>query len=234
MDPEQIEAVLAAIEAALAAGGPVDPGALGYWKAVAAVKREPRLVPRFATRIGAIDRALFERRVRLRCPLAVGLGLLSLGALVGLGLVLIGFRSIGRRKDLALLLGSGLLIVSTHDLAHVAVGWALGVRFVGVFLGGKGLIEPGLKIDYTSYLQTSPRRRAWMHAAGAIVTKLVSVLAVAAAVRARASALTIRLLAVAAGAGFLTDLFFSTRYSDWRRFRREMRIARALTRPWSV
>ena len=46
-------------------GWPSDPAAgvrgTGFWKAVAAVKRDPELVARFAKRIAVVDRAAFER-----------------------------------------------------------------------------------------------------------------------------------------------------------------------------
>src|SRR5439155_23826878 len=46
-------------------------------------------------------------------------------------------------------------------------GVAAGIRFIGWFLDGPTRLQPGLKIDYASYLRTPARRRAWMHAAGA-------------------------------------------------------------------
>ena len=33
--------------------------------------------------------------------------------------------------------------------------------------------QPGVKVDYDSYLRAAPRSRAWMHASGAIITKLL-------------------------------------------------------------
>jgi hypothetical protein len=85
---------------------------------------------------------------------------------------------------------------------------------------------PGLKIDYETYLRTPPEARAWMHASGAIASKIGPFLALAfwpSSVAPPWAAWVIL------GYGVLivaTDVFISTRKSDWKRFRREMRIAR--------
>lgn len=226
MSTEEIEAILAATEQALATRERVDLAELGYWRAVSAVKRHPEWISRFAARIGAIDREIFVRRVRWRFPIGVFIAALGGGTLLGLAMILAAFRAPPRRKDLLLLVGPAVLAVTTHDLAHFLVGRALGIRFTAAFLGGKAQIEPGLKVEYASYLRTPPRQRAIMHAAGAIATKLVLILAALVARLAGASTRTIALLSVAAVASILTDVFLSTRYSDWRRVRRELRIAR--------
>jgi hypothetical protein len=229
MDAEHVEQVLAATEAALASPGQIDLGRLGYQRAVAAVKRHPEWLPRFADRIGAIDRQLFVRRVQTRFPASVGVLALTLGALVGVVMFVVAFRAPQRWKDLLLLAGTGALLVTTHDLAHYLVGRWFGMRFSDAFVGANGKPQPGLKIDYASYLVVSPERRAWMHASGAIVTKILAFVAAVAAAAAGASAVVIGLLTVGALGAVLTDIFLSTRYSDWRRYRREMRIARELT-----
>ncbi|CCF85214.1 hypothetical protein NITHO_4670001 [Nitrolancea hollandica Lb] len=108
------------------------------------------------------------------------------------------------------------------------MGRAFGIRFTSVFLGGKLLIEPGLKIDYESYLQVPPRRRAWMHASGAIKTTAVSILTFLVALAGGFPRWVKWILGANASVVMLTEIFFSTRYSDWKRFGREMRIAREL------
>ncbi|MGH2460833.1 MAG: hypothetical protein ACRDIY_18410, partial [Chloroflexota bacterium] len=147
MDAPQIEQTLAACEQSLATGQPIDLRALGFWRAVSAVKRHPEWVGTYADRIAEIDRQAFERSVQLRFPLGIGIALLTVGTLVGLALAVLGATGHRRKNELLFLIGSGLLIVTTHDLAHYLIGRALGIRFSQAFLGGKGAIEPGLKID---------------------------------------------------------------------------------------
>ncbi len=230
MDQSAIEAILAQCEESLARGDSVDLRGLGFWKVVAAVKRHPEWVETYAARIATIDRQAFDRSVRWRIGVETMGTLLWLGTAFGLLLLAAAARAPRPWKGLLLLAGTGLLTVATHDLTHLVVGRALGVRFSEGFLGGKLLIEPGLKIDYASYLRAPPRARAWMHASGAIVTKIVPFAVVILAWKQRAPRwATVALLASGVGA-LMTDVFLSTRYSDWMRFRREMRIARALER----
>jgi hypothetical protein len=113
-----------------------------------------------------------------------------------------------------------------HVPAHWLVGRAIGMRFLAYYV--RDLIPPipGLKIDYATYLRVSPEARAWMHASGAIASKIGPFLALAfwpasgAAGWAAWAILGYGLLIIG------TDVFISTRKSDWKRFRREMRIAR--------
>lgn len=228
MDESQVDAILTTCEQALAGGGAIDLRGLGFWKAVAAVKRHPEWIETYATRIATIDRQAFDRAVRWRFPVGTMALLLGLGSAAGLALVAASARAPRFWKGLLLLAGTGLLTVSTHDLAHLVVGGALGIRFSEAFLGGKMLVEPGLKIDYESYLRTPPRARAGMHASGALVSKVVPFTVLIAGTRERAPRwANLALLGIGVGS-ILTDVLFSTRYSDWMRFRREMRIARAL------
>ena len=229
MDERQVDAVLEACERALNAEGPVDLRSLGFWRAVAAVKRHPEWTERYANRIATIDHGAFARSVHLRFPLALGLGALAVSAGVGAGLVGASLARSRRWRGLMLLVGSGILMTTTHDLAHYLVGRALGIGFSQFFLGGKGLIEPGLKIDYASYLQTPARQRAWMHASGAVVTKAIAGATFLLAMVARFPVWVSALLGAIAGGSVLIDVSLSTRYSDWKRYQREMRVARHLS-----
>jgi hypothetical protein len=220
MRPDEVEQVVQRCEEALAAGTPVDLRALGFWRAVAVVKRDPTLVERYADRIGRIDRLAFERGVRLRVPIAPGALVLSGGALLGLLLVAVASRLVGIQRDLALLGGAGLLLATTHDLAHLAVGRLVGIHFAWWFLDGPTRLQPGLKTDYTTYLHVAPRDRAGMHAAGALTTKIVPFLLLPLANGSRAQPVLLGIGLVQ----ILTDVVFSTRQSDWKRVRRELRV----------
>src|SRR5581483_4144228 len=110
-----------------------------------------------------IDRAAFEARVRLRFPVALGNAALALGTLAGAGAVVLALRT-------ASAVVAGVALVAAG--AHWAAGRVAGIRFTHYFLGGPFPPRPGLKIDYASYLRAFPVERAWMHAAGALATKV--------------------------------------------------------------
>ena len=225
-DSIEIEAILNRCEQALSGAGRVDLRSLGFWRAVAAVKRRPEWVEHYADRIGAIDRAAFERAVQPTFPLGFGTAMLSLGALIGLVLVGSARRAVPRgSRGMLVLAGCGLLLGTTHDLAHLLVGRLLGIRFTYWFLDGPTRLQPGLKVDYASYLRTPAAARALMHAAGALVTKIVPLGVLWLTARARLPAWTTTALLGIAAVQLTMDLLFSVRQSDWKRFRREWRVA---------
>jgi hypothetical protein len=223
-----VDAILAGCEDALARDGAVDLGAVGFWRAVEAVKGHPEWVARFADRIGAIDRRAFERRARTRLSLSLGTTILSLGAFAGLLLAAAAHVLPARSRGPLLLASAAALLGTTHDLAHLLAGRATGIEFTGWFLDGPTRLQPGLKIDYASYLRTPARRRAWMHAAGALATKAVPFALLPFARSAGAPAWSAGGLAGIGVVQIATDFAFSVRHSDWKRFRREMRVARRL------
>jgi hypothetical protein len=225
VDESAVERILAACEQALAGAGTPDLRALGFWRAVAAVKRRRDLVDRYAARVAAIDRQSFRRRVRLAFPVTLGVLALDLG-LFG-GLLLLAFAiGIGHPwREVLVLAGAGALDVATHGLAHLAVGTFAGIDFTDWFVDLPKRPQPGFKIDYASYLRASPRQRAWMHAAGAIATKLTPFLVTAYAVAIGTDAWALLLLLALGAFQIVTDVLFSVRASDWKKFRREMKLA---------
>jgi hypothetical protein len=222
----EIDRALGASERELNAGRVPDLRALGFWRAVAAVKRHPELVDRYATRIATIDRAVFRRRVRLAFPVALGVIALDLG-LFG-GLVLLGVATVVDHpwREVLVLLATGALEMTTHGLAHLAVGTLVGIDFTDWFADLPKRPQPGFKIDYASYLRASPRQRAWMHAAGAIATKLTPFLVVPYAVAIGTDTWAVLALLALGVVQILFDVLYSVRASDWKKFRREMRLAR--------
>ncbi len=216
-----------------------DLSALGFWRLVGRVKVEPRLAEHWADQVGRIDRKAFEARVRLRFPVWLGNVALAASSVVLIGLVPVSL-ALGRDDPESVLAGvvavgaAGGLSLTLHDPAHWVVGGLTGIRFSHYFLDGPLRIQPGLKIDYASYLRASPRNRAWMHASGAIVSK-VAPFAVFAAVYVPHRAAGYDLLPawslwaiLAVGIlQIVTDVAFSTRRSDWKKVRRERRVARA-------
>jgi hypothetical protein len=224
VDDAAVERTLVECEHALTASGVPDLRALGFWRAVAAVKLRRELVDRYAARIAAIDREAFRRRVRLVFPVSLGVVLLDVGLFGGLLLLAVAMGVDHPWRELLVLVATGALALTTHGLAHLAVGTFVGIEFTDWFVDLPK--PPGFKIDYASYLRASPRHRAWMHAAGAIVTKLVPFLAMAYALAIETDLWAIAVLLAVGILQIVTDLVFSVRASDWKKFRREMRLAR--------
>lgn len=226
MRAEEVETTFDRCERELDAGGRVDLAATGFWRAVREVKRHPELVERYAGRIGAIDRRAFRGQVRLVLPARLGLVLLLAGAVAGLALFVAAFALSPGWAGVAILLGTAALDVATHGLAHVVVGEIGGIHFTDWFVDLPRRPQPGFKIDYGSYLRASPRERAWMHASGAIVTKVVPFAAIPVAYAVHAPWWTGALLLAVGALQLASDAIFSVKASDWKKFRREMRIAR--------
>jgi len=217
---------LDASEAAVAGDGPVDLSATGFWRAVAAVKRDPSLADDFADRIAEIDRAAFERWALLTLPIRIGTALAIIGTLLGLAVITAGYYVDEPWNGLFLLAGTGIILVPTHGLGHLVVGAISGIQFTHWFVGTTGRPQPGIKVDYATYLRTSAAGRAWMHASGALVTKAIPFLMLGAAWGMEAPAWAWAALLVIGAATVATDVLWSTKSSDWKKFRRERRYAR--------
>jgi hypothetical protein len=223
---DEIGADLDRIEAAVAAGN-TDLRALGLWAIVATVKLDRALVDEHAAQIGRIDTAAFRSRVRLRVPVWVGNVLLSAGIVAGaLAVVAADVWQSPLWKGLALVAAGLIWSLCVHSPTHWLVGVLVGIGWTDYFLGGPAPPRPSLKSDYGTYLGADPDSRAWMHASGAIATKLAPFVALAFWPVSGAP-----WWAAAALAGFgvlqiVTDVLFSTKSSDWKKFRREKGVAR--------
>jgi hypothetical protein len=236
---ESYQDAFARIEARVREGH-TDLGDLGFWRLVAQVKREPALARHWAEVIGRIDRLAFERRTRFRLPVWLGNAVLLTGTVVLAALVPVAIalaEGIDRPRPglagLLLLAAGGGLAATVHGPAHWVAGRAGGIRFLGWFVDGPLRIQPGLKVDHATYLRAHPGARATMHAAGALATKVAPFAVFAAAYVAHARAgwelLPEWSLWGLLGLGVLqiiTDVVWSTRHSDWKKVRRERRLAR--------
>ena len=224
MTADEVDAALAAAEADLAAGK--SPDGRAFWAAVAAVKRDDELVDRFADRVGAVDQALFVRWAPLRVPMAVGTSLMVVATVAGLVLVGATYFLDDPWNGLAFVAGTLALMVTVHGLAHLAVGRRAGIRFTSWFVT-LSRPQPGVKTDYSTYLRAPARSRAWMHASGAIATKVVPFLLLPVGPVAGApwwSTVAVLALGVVA---LVTDVVWSVTASDWKKYRREMAVARS-------
>lgn len=199
----------------------------GFWRAVSEVKRDPALVEEYADRIAAIDAEAMRQWALFVLPLWVGTSI-AVAASLG-GLLLVGWAYVLEEfaAGVAFLVGTGVLLGATHGLGHLVVGGLLGMRFTCWFVGSIKQPQPGVKVDYSTYLRAPPRRRAWMHASGAIVTKAIPFLLLGAALAADLPGWSVALLLVVAVGQLVTDALWSTEKSDWKKFKREMRLAQS-------
>jgi hypothetical protein len=234
-----LETELDRIERAVAAGD-TDLRRLGFWRVVALIKRDDELIERYAERIGRIDGMAFRARVRFRAPVWVGVVLQLLGIGVAVGLVAFVVWNAGagadRAMDVELASGVGLplaafaLAAGIHTFAHYVVGRSVGIRFTVFFFAIPPPPLPGLKTDYGTYLRTGPVARAWMHASGAVATKLAPFGVLAFAPAADAPGWTVALLVALGVFQIATDVLFSTKASDWKKVGRELAVAKARRR----
>lgn len=231
MTRDEIASVLDAAETALRKGDAVDLSTLGFWKAVAAVKRDPALVEPFAERIGAIDRQAFVRWALLTVPFRVGAVIAALGLLGGLAVVASAYYVDDPARGLLLLAGTAVVVTAIHSPAHAVVGRRYGMRFTHWFVGSIKRPQPGVKVDYATYLRAPARERAVMHASGAVATKAVPFLMLGAAWGMEAAWWAWVALIVMGAVMIATDIAWSTKSSDWKKYRREMRYAGGASRP---
>jgi hypothetical protein len=220
----EIEQALEAADRSVADGGGL--AGTGFWGAVAKVKADPALIESYADRIAAIDAAAFSNWAMVAVPVGVGTAVVAAASIVALGAVAAAYPLDGFAAIVALYAGLGILLVTTHGLGHLVVGGVLGIRFTNWFLGPPSFpFTGGVKIDYASYLRAPAERRARIHAAGAVVTKFVPFLLIGAAIAADLPAWAVWGLPAIGAATIATDVAWSRKKSDWKRYRREMTYA---------
>ncbi|MXY76454.1 MAG: hypothetical protein F4Y40_05130 [Acidimicrobiia bacterium] len=222
MERSEAETVLSTVEERLDSDPAAGLAGSGFWKVVSAAKQTPDLAMEFAQRIAAIDRNAFERWALLTVPLVVGTIAAVVVTVAGLVLVGLAYSTSDPLNGLLLLAGTGVLLVTTHGLAHLVVGRLAGIRFTHWFIGTIAQPQPGVKTDYATYLTTAARRRAWMHASGALMTKVLPFALLPAALIAGVPAWATILLVVIGVVSIITDILWSTKVGDWKKYRREM------------
>jgi hypothetical protein len=223
MGPTPIEGALAAAERAVSDGRGL--AGTGFWAAVSMVKGEPELVDRYADRIAAIDRSVFEKWAFLALGIVAGTVLMLVATAGGLALIALAYAAEGIWAVLSFYAGLGVLLGTTHGLAHLLVGRLSGMRFTHWFIGAVTRPQPGVKMDYSTYLRADARQRAWMHASGALVTKALPFALIGAAVAADLPTWAVWALPALGAVMIISDITWSTKKSDWMKFKREMRFA---------
>lgn len=235
---EGLSAALDRIETAVTAGQ-ADLRGLGFWPLVAAIKRDPALVEAHADQVGRIDTAAFRANVRPLFPMWLGNAVLMLGIAFGgfaLYLAHVNVASFVAPSDadpsfvagVACLVAGLVWSVAVHCPAHWVFGQVVGIRFTSYSFGGPFPPRPGLKTDYATYLRTPPGRRAWFHASGAIATKSAPFLALLLAPWELIPWWSVLGLLALGVLQIATDVLFSVKTSDWKKFRRERAVARAV------
>jgi hypothetical protein len=226
-DGESYQDTFARIESAVDAGQ-TDLSGLGFWRLLRRVKAEPMLAEHWAGQAGRIDRKAFEARVRFRFPVLFGNLVLLIGVVFGAAAIVFGMRCDNPTvAGSAFVVAGGAWSLCVHDLAHWAVGRMAGISFLAYFVGGPFPPRPGLKIDYASYLRASAAARAWMHASGALATKIVPFVALGFCLAANGPAWAAWVLAAMGALQIASDILFSRTRSDWKRVARERALARA-------
>lgn len=146
---------------------------LGFWKIVSSVKRDPSLIEKFGDQIGRIDQEVFRERAWLAVDAKLGHVVELIGTIFGVALIFYGLQNPGTVMGVSFVLSAFVLMTTLHPLSHYIVGRYFGIGFTFYFPDGPAMIEPTLKTDYASYLKSSPRSRAMMHAIGPIVSTSV-------------------------------------------------------------
>ena len=196
-------------------------GGTRFWELVREIKRDPGLA-RFIDDVAEIDQKAFKDWAWISVPLWLGTTIMLAATVAGLVFVSLAYPADGFMAALWLLVGTGVIVATTHGLGHLLVGRIVGIEFTGWFIGKITQPQPGVKIDYSSYLRTDPDKRAWMHASGALVTKAIPLLMIGSGIAAEAPSWSVWLLLLMGLAMIATDILWSTKSSDWKKFQREM------------
>ena len=229
MTPEAMERSLERAEDAVSKGLGLE--GTGFWKAVAAARKDFSLADRYADRIAAVDLRAFENGVKLKVPAGVGTAALAGASAAGVAAVLLAESIDNRLLRSVVFLGAlGALEVGTHSLSHWMVGRLMGMRFTYYVLGGPPPPRPGAKLDYASYLRVPPTQRAIMHGSGAVVTKIVPFALIPAARSLDLPAWVVYVLVLVGIGQIGTDVVLSTKSSDWKKVKRELRAAKGWAR----
>lgn len=220
MTEAEVRATLDRAATALEAGQGLS--GTGFWKAVGEIKQSPDLIAELGGRVADIDRRAFQEWALLTVPDPLGTVLATTAALVGIGAVGASYYLSEPANWLVFAGGGVALFASTHGLGHYLVGRATGMRFTHWFVGSVGRPQPGVKVDYASYLAAAARQRAWMHAAGALVTKALPFALIPAAMAATLPPWMPWTLGAIGAVQIAVDAVWSVKQSDWKKFRREM------------
>ena len=181
---------------------------------VSRVKKERINDDELLDRIENISRKRFREKVSFKLNVRAG-NLLEL--VIAIAAVVIAFEA---SSDWMLYITALVLMTTLHPLSHFATGTIFGIRFTHYYLNGPARIEPTLRIDYSTYLKASGKRRSLMHVSGVVGTVAAPIIAGLIALDKGASAVALNL-----GILFLVlivfELLTSTKIGDLMKAKRE-------------
>ncbi len=187
-----------------------------FWKLVDEIKKGK--FKEHIDFVGRIDEKVYRKRTRIKVGISYGNSILLVLLIISIFLL--------TRGGYLFLLGALCIPWIVHPLAHYIVGKAYGIDFLFYFPNGPAKIEPTLKIDYATYLRASARKRAYMHASGVIATLSSAFLMVILSFLSKQNALIKFVLIAYFLILLITDLAFSPKFGDLKRYKREMRYVR--------
>jgi hypothetical protein len=176
MDAGEIEEILENVKAELSRGKYEAAGKLGFWRVVRAAKGNPEIEGKFAERMGEIDKLLFEAKARIKLDYMTGTIIELLGSVIGFVLLYFGATFTGIESTIFYVASALALMTFLHPISHIIAASRFGIKFHFYFLNGPMLIEPTLKVDYSTYLKAPSKSRALFHLAGAVNSVLVTLL----------------------------------------------------------
>jgi hypothetical protein len=176
MEEGEVEEILGKLESEFGKGNYEAAKSLGFWRVVRAAKKEPKLAENVAERIGRLDKLLFESKVWTKLDYKFGTAIELLGAIIGLMLLYFGSTSMGVESTVFYIASAIVLMTALHPISHSIAGKLFGIKFHFYFLDGPMLVEPTLKVDYSTYVRAPAKKRAIFHLAGAINSVLVTLI----------------------------------------------------------
>jgi len=206
---------------------------LGFWEIVEEAKKNREIALKYGKKIAEINRLVFEKKWKRKYNVQFGLIILFL---ISVFCIFSYPLTIGNKLYLSIYfpLASFILSATLHPITQYLVGRMLGIRFIYIYLRGiyifsrnsKGKIhiEPALKLDYESYLNATPLKRAIMHVSGTFVTIAIVFFFFIESFYFELFDWSRIICGIIAISYLLTEIIYSPRYAAWKHFKEEIKI----------
>jgi hypothetical protein len=176
MEEAKIEEILGQLESEFAKGNYEAAKILGFWKVVNAAKKDSAIANGYGERIGRLDKLLFESKRWPKLNYMTGTAIELAGTLIGIVFLYFGMASIEFDSTLFYVASTFVLMTTLHPISHIIAAKLAGIKFHFYFLDGPQQIAPTLKVDYSTYVKTTSKRRALFHLAGSLNSVLITLL----------------------------------------------------------
>ncbi|MBI4132570.1 MAG: hypothetical protein HY473_00515 [Candidatus Sungbacteria bacterium] len=133
-----------------------------FFELIRAFKNSPELLRSHAKSLGELNREIFLASHRV---FPVGWGALA-EILILVVSIAAGLAAILAKEPALIVIAQIGTVIALHPLLHLLAGTLMGIRFLGFYLNGPLRIEPGVKVDYETFLLRTGRRRALFFLAG--------------------------------------------------------------------